>query len=111
MFREEFQSEENITDLLPSLDIIGYSNYNDSFSNLNNYNSVESKIDFININNVYFKIIYNNELPIHINNNTHEIYVADEHTCIKFLKYCFDLKESQSNPLINKYIKDVIARI
>lgn len=111
LFLQEFKSTFNITEYLTNLQLHNYNNKDNIFQR--NYNPiiVEKQIDEIRINNDIYQLTYDPNSTLHINDTNKQIILKDEFSSIKFLFYCFKLKDIHSSPKINDFINQVTERV
>jgi len=111
IYREEFNNSDEIKYLLMNIDIYRYENSSNYFTRLNNTIDREEKIKEVQINNEFYKIIFTDSYPVHINESLREIYLKDTEFSIKFIHKLFEMKDLRSDSKINDFINEVLVRL
>lgn len=110
-YKYEFNSNDNVIQIMPNLEIYRYENNNNQFTRVNNSYTDDTPIKQIQIKEEIYKIIYDKTIPLHINDSNKEIVLHDNYTSIKFLYNCLKLQEIKSDPDLNAFIKEVRERL
>lgn len=110
-YKYEYNSNDNVKQIMPNLEIYRYENNNNQFARVNNSYTDDTPIQEIQIKEEIYKIIYDKTIPVHINDSNKEIVLHDNYTSIKFLYNCLKFQERKSDPDLNAFFKEVRERL